>query len=175
VGGDSCDEAPDGVTYLALGEEGDVGGHDHDHDSPPDASQEYAARPQPSVPDAAPQWATTKGTPSLEDFKGERDDPVRIRVLKSTWMTAVEGDPESEDRLKRKPWQELHNATEMDCFRAYWTMEMENLIMEAMKLYPDRVRARPRPYWVRPSMRHPPASLDGNTTRQELRKAMSIT
>ena len=54
--------------------------------SVPDASQEYAPPPHPHVPDASPTWTQTRGTPTLEDFKGSQDgERVRWRQLMRTW------------------------------------------------------------------------------------------
>jgi len=42
--------------------------------------------PQPHVPDASPTWTQTRGTPTLEDFKGSQDgERVRWRQLMRTW------------------------------------------------------------------------------------------
>merc|ERR1719375_107987 len=40
--------------------------------------------------------------------------------------------PEYEARAARKPWEEGHTCTPLDCFRAFFTLEMEDLILEAI-------------------------------------------
>merc|ERR1719375_958926 len=39
--------------------------------------------------------------------------------------------PEYEARAARKPWEEGHTCTPLDCFRAFFTLEMEDLIVVA--------------------------------------------
>ena len=63
----------------------------------------------------------------------------------------------------------------MDCFRAFFTLEMEDLILEAMKLYPDVAIGRGRPPWWPRGNQWPPATLDGKISREDLRKTMAIT
>ena len=93
-----------------------------------------------------------------------------------TWKARPRGDPvpEYEDRAARKPWEEGHTCTPLDCFRAFFTLEMEDLILEAMKLYPDVAIGRGRPPWWPRGNQWPPATLDGKISREDLRKTMAI-